>query len=194
MLLFLIMALMGNPTAVDADGICEVFTKNADIAEGGFEVCKLVVIEADKQGLDPFFAAAVAWKESRFAEFAVGDGGSSFGPMQLHMRWHCDPPSPRWKWKSTAEARARKCDLIGDGVGLLKRLSMEPRKKRTKVLPRYRKYPMLVPKSMRHLYHAAAVYKGGPKPGESAHKSAWRVLAHMRKAKAKYAGREMARR
>ena len=42
----------------------------------------------EERGIDPAIVMAMIWKESRFHADSVGDGGNSFGLMQIQPRWH----------------------------------------------------------------------------------------------------------
>lgn len=42
----------------------------------------------EERGIDPAIVMAMIWKESRFHADSVGDGGNSFGLMQVQPRWH----------------------------------------------------------------------------------------------------------
>ena len=179
-------AMKSDPASVDAGGICTVFDQHYDTADGGFEVCVEVVTRAEEYGVDPFFAAVMAWKESRFRRRVAGDGGYSWGPFQVSMLYHCEPPEERWLRFRTARERAKECDLIGEALAWMAKLKQVPRSRRTQVLTRYESGPFRVPRNQRLLYHVAAEFKGGPVPPEAAHKSAWRVLKQVRRARRLY--------
>ena len=42
----------------------------------------------EEHHIDPSIVMAMIWKESRFHADSVGDGGNSFGLMQIQPRWH----------------------------------------------------------------------------------------------------------
>jgi soluble lytic murein transglycosylase-like protein len=53
------------------------------------EELQLHIIErADAHGIDPAVIVAMACKESSYRPSAIGDGGKSFGLLQIQPRWH----------------------------------------------------------------------------------------------------------
>lgn len=42
----------------------------------------------EERNIDPAIVMAMIWRESRFHADSVGDGGNSFGLMQIQPRWH----------------------------------------------------------------------------------------------------------
>ena len=42
----------------------------------------------EEHNIDPAIVMAMIWRESRFHADSVGDGGNSFGLMQIQPRWH----------------------------------------------------------------------------------------------------------
>ena len=50
---------------------------------------QLYIIDlCEGKNIDPAVVLAMIWKESRFNPSSVGDGGNSFGLMQIQPRWH----------------------------------------------------------------------------------------------------------
>lgn len=47
-----------------------------------------IISEADKAGIDPAIIMAMAYKESAFNVNSVGDGGDSYGLLQIQPKWH----------------------------------------------------------------------------------------------------------
>lgn len=47
-----------------------------------------IINEADEHGIDPAVVMAMAYKESNYRTDAVGDGGKSYGLLQVQPRWH----------------------------------------------------------------------------------------------------------
>lgn len=47
-----------------------------------------IICEAEAHGIDPAIVMAMAYKESTYRTDAVGDGGKSFGLLQVQPRWH----------------------------------------------------------------------------------------------------------
>lgn len=47
-----------------------------------------IISEADKAGIDPAIIFAMAYKESSYNENSVGDGGNSYGLLQIQPKWH----------------------------------------------------------------------------------------------------------
>jgi soluble lytic murein transglycosylase-like protein len=47
-----------------------------------------IIEEADEHGIDPAIVMAMAYKESSCRPSAIGDGGKSFGLLQIQPRWH----------------------------------------------------------------------------------------------------------
>ena len=47
-----------------------------------------IVEQADKHGIDPRIIIAMAFKESTYNEKCIGDGGNSYGLLQVQPRWH----------------------------------------------------------------------------------------------------------
>tara|TARA_R110002110_G_scaffold198832_3_gene409427 strand:- start:5469 stop:6065 length:597 start_codon:yes stop_codon:yes gene_type:complete len=187
-MMLLLTILLGAPVPmpVDATGMCTAYTQGQDVAEGAFLVCVDVAYRADAFGVDPWFAAAMAHKETRFDPTRRGDGGFSLGVFQTSLLYHCNPPKGRNDRFRTARVRAASCNLTDEGLKTMVAIMGVPPSRRTKVLSRYKAGKLYVPESQRKLYHVAAEYKGGPKPNEAAHKSAWRVMKAVRDAKARY--------
>lgn len=48
----------------------------------------LIVWECDRHGIDPAIVMAMIDRESDFRPWVVGDGGDSFGLMQIQPKWH----------------------------------------------------------------------------------------------------------
>lgn len=67
-------------------------------------VRNLIVREARRQGLDPAAVLAVAAGEGGIRYGAVGDGGTSFGPFQLH--WQGAMPKKYWGNAAASQAFA----------------------------------------------------------------------------------------
>lgn len=70
--------------------------------------CVKVMVEAEKQGLSPELAAAVAWKESRFNPNAKSSKGA-VGTMQIIPRYWCP--------------NKKECDSVKYGIIALKKLN-----------------------------------------------------------------------
>ena len=47
-----------------------------------------IIAEANTHGIDPTIIMAMAYKESTYNPNAIGDGGNSFGLLQIQPRWH----------------------------------------------------------------------------------------------------------
>ena len=47
-----------------------------------------IVKQADKYGIDPAIVIAMAYKESTYNEKCIGDGGDSYGLLQVQPKWH----------------------------------------------------------------------------------------------------------
>ena len=47
-----------------------------------------IISEADKVGIDPAIIFAMAFRESTYRADAIGDGGNSYGLLQVQPRWH----------------------------------------------------------------------------------------------------------
>ena len=47
-----------------------------------------IIQTCEEYHIDPAIVMAMIWKESRFNADSVGDGGNSFGLMQIQPRWH----------------------------------------------------------------------------------------------------------
>ena len=47
-----------------------------------------IIAEAEAHGIDPAIIFAMAFKESTYRTDAVGDGGNSYGLLQVQPRWH----------------------------------------------------------------------------------------------------------
>lgn len=47
-----------------------------------------IISEADKAGIDPAIIMAMAYKESTYNANSVGDGGDSYGLLQVQPKWH----------------------------------------------------------------------------------------------------------
>lgn len=71
------------------------------------KVCVNVYMEAQRQGVEPLLAVAVAWTESAFISSARSSAGA-VGPMQVLPRFWC----PGGKEKG--------CQLVKEGVRALK--------------------------------------------------------------------------
>ena len=67
-------------------------------------VCEDVMEEADRQGVEPLLAVAVAWRESALTRNAKSSAGA-VGPMQVIPRFWC---------------KSKPCDYIEAGVRALK--------------------------------------------------------------------------
>ena len=47
-----------------------------------------IISEAEARGIDPAIIMAMAYKESTYRTDAIGDGGKSYGLLQVQPRWH----------------------------------------------------------------------------------------------------------
>lgn len=47
-----------------------------------------IIEQAETHGIDPAIIFAMAYKESTYRAGAIGDGGNSFGLLQIQPRWH----------------------------------------------------------------------------------------------------------
>ena len=47
-----------------------------------------IISEAEAHGIDPAIIFAMAWKESTYRPNAMGDGGNSYGLLQVQKKWH----------------------------------------------------------------------------------------------------------
>ena len=47
-----------------------------------------IISEAESKGIDPAIVFAMAWKESTYTTGAIGDGGNSYGLLQVQPKWH----------------------------------------------------------------------------------------------------------
>lgn len=47
-----------------------------------------IIRKAEEQGIDPAIVVAMAYKESTYNHAAVGDGGNSYGLLQVQPRYH----------------------------------------------------------------------------------------------------------
>lgn len=47
-----------------------------------------IIKEAEAHGIDPAIIIAMCWKESTYNPKAMGDGGNSYGLLQIQPRWH----------------------------------------------------------------------------------------------------------
>ena len=47
-----------------------------------------IISEAEAHGIDPAIIFAMAWKESTYRANAMGDGGNSYGLLQIQKKWH----------------------------------------------------------------------------------------------------------
>lgn len=47
-----------------------------------------IIEQAEAHGIDPAIIMAMAYRESGFNAEAIGDGGDSFGLLQIQPRWH----------------------------------------------------------------------------------------------------------
>lgn len=52
------------------------------------EVQLHIISEAEAHGIDPAIIMAMAFKESTYRTDAIGDGGNSYGLLQVQPRWH----------------------------------------------------------------------------------------------------------
>ena len=52
------------------------------------ELQKHIIQTCEEYHIDPAIVLAMIWKESRYNPEAVGDGGNSFGLMQIQPYWH----------------------------------------------------------------------------------------------------------
>ena len=47
-----------------------------------------IIEQAEEHGIDPAVIVAMAYKESTYRVDAIGDGGNSYGLLQVQPRWH----------------------------------------------------------------------------------------------------------
>ena len=47
-----------------------------------------IIETAEAHGIDPAIIIAMAWKESTYRVNAMGDGGNSYGLLQIQKKWH----------------------------------------------------------------------------------------------------------
>ena len=47
-----------------------------------------IIAEADGHGIDPAIIVAMAYRESTYNESCIGDGGDSYGLLQVQPKWH----------------------------------------------------------------------------------------------------------
>ena len=47
-----------------------------------------IIEEADKHGIDPAIIIAMAYRESTYNANCIGDGGDSYGLLQVQPKWH----------------------------------------------------------------------------------------------------------
>ena len=47
-----------------------------------------IIKKAEEHGIDPAIIVAMAYKESTYRVDAIGDGGNSYGLLQVQPRWH----------------------------------------------------------------------------------------------------------
>jgi soluble lytic murein transglycosylase-like protein len=52
------------------------------------ELQRHIVLESEEKGIDPTIIFAMAKRESNYRANAVGDGGESFGLLQIQAKWH----------------------------------------------------------------------------------------------------------
>ncbi len=93
--------------------ICSAYTTTPGFVvsspvEEAMTTCMQVAIVADRANIDPVYATALAYTESRFRRTAVSSVGAQ-GPMQVLPQYHCP------------NGRLRGCDLVAAGVGALGR-------------------------------------------------------------------------
>lgn len=67
------------------------------------QICERIIVESEKQGIDPLLALSVSFHETRWQDIKSNKGAQ--GPMGVIKRYHC----PRYG----------KCDLIRAGVTAL---------------------------------------------------------------------------
>jgi soluble lytic murein transglycosylase-like protein len=48
-----------------------------------------IIEEADEHGIDPAIIVAMACRESTYNVKCIGDGGDSYGLLQVQPKWHC---------------------------------------------------------------------------------------------------------
>ena len=72
-----------------------------------FQTCMAVGMVAEREGVDPSLAVALAWHESSMLTSLVSRAGA-VGPLQVVPRWGCPG------------GQKDGCDLIGAGVRMLK--------------------------------------------------------------------------
>lgn len=48
-----------------------------------------IIEEADEHGIDPAIIVAMAYRESTYNVKCIGDGGDSYGLLQVQPKWHC---------------------------------------------------------------------------------------------------------
>lgn len=47
-----------------------------------------IIEQAETHGIDPAIVVAMCWKETQYNPKAIGDGGNSYGLLQVQPRWH----------------------------------------------------------------------------------------------------------
>lgn len=52
------------------------------------DVQKHIISEAESHGLDPAIIVAMAYRESSYNPNSIGDGGDSYGLLQIQPKWH----------------------------------------------------------------------------------------------------------
>ena len=124
-------------------------------------VCIDVAQSAERLGVDPLLAMAIAYKETHFRP-RPGDGGKSRGVLQVSPYYHCP------------NRQAKGCDMLEAGIRYMRALS------HATVLTTPKKIHKIKP-SERVAYHVACHYKGGHTCGSASKASAYRVVRTMRK-------------
>lgn len=62
------------------------------------DIINTITRVAQKHGVDPALALAVAWQESKWNTRAIGDNGTSFGLYQLHRGGQLGNRTPEWAY------------------------------------------------------------------------------------------------
>ena len=75
---------------------------------GRVKICEQIIVESEKQGIDPLLALSVSFHETRWQNIKSSKGAQ--GPMGVIKRYHC----PRYG----------KCNLIAAGVSALSKFLM----------------------------------------------------------------------
>lgn len=75
------------------------------------EACVREVWRAGGYGEEEDFAVAVAWCESKFKPWEIGDNGNAFGLYQIWRRWHGWRRPPSW-WDGGSWADPRENALL----------------------------------------------------------------------------------